>query len=134
MGLDRDLVDLLKRIGEPDREDRVLRLQGCDGPVEMPLAVADAAAPAVESHKGHQQRAGEYLGRIGPRLAHAEAALDEHVAGLPEAPAQVGMEDLGQGHVLPAVEKRLHEGAGIDLAADRPIAPDRGDVLKVWKV
>jgi hypothetical protein len=46
----------------------------------------------------------------------------------------MGMKDLGQGHVLAAVEKRLHERARIDLAADRPIAAHRDDVLEFGKI
>ena len=77
---------------------------------------------------------GEDLRRIRAGLAHAEAALDQHVAGLPEAPARVGMEDLGEGDILPALEERLHERARIDLAADRPIGADGGDAVQVGKV
>ena len=129
MGFDLHFVDLLNRIGEPDGQDRMLRFESRDGPVEMALAVADAPSAAVEGDERHEQRLGEDLRRIGSGLAHAEAAFDQNIAGPPQAPAQVGMEDLGEGNVLPALDQRLHEAARIDLAADRPIGPDRRDVL-----
>jgi hypothetical protein len=44
------------------------------------------------------------------------------------------MEDLGEGDILPARDQRLHERTRIDLAADRPIGPDRRDVAKFGKV
>ena len=56
----------------------------------MTLAVADAAAPAVEGHEGHEQGLGEDLRRVGTGLPDAEATLDQGITRVPEMPAQVG--------------------------------------------
>src|SRR5215213_3558389 len=49
MRLERNLDDLLNRIGEPNRENRVLFGECRDRAVEMALAVSDAPTPPVEA-------------------------------------------------------------------------------------
>ena len=120
----RHVVNLLGRIGETDGQNRVLRLQCGDGAVEMAFAIADPASSAVEGREGNEKCRGKDFGRIGPWLAHAKSALDQGIARLPEPKAQMGMDDLRERDLLAAGDKRLHERARIDLAADRPIGSD----------
>ena len=128
MILRRHPLDLLRRERQPDRQHRVHFRQRRNGAVEVAFSIAEPAARAVEGGERDEEGVRKAFGRVGAGFAHAEAALDQNVAGPPQAPAQVGMADLRQRDLLPAPQQRLHEGCWIDLAADRPIAPDGGRI------
>ena len=112
----------------------MLLLELRDGAVEMALAVADATAAPVERRQRDEERRRVDLRRIRPRLMHAESALDQRIARLPQPKAEMRVDDLRKRHLLPAGGERLHDRARIDLAADRPIGADRAGLFQLGEV
>jgi hypothetical protein len=95
--------DLLDRERHADGEHRMLGFDCGNGLVEVAFSVADAPAPPVEGSERDKHGLRGHLGGIRARLAHAEAALDELVAGLPNTENHGRLCDHGQAQRLPAL-------------------------------
>ena len=113
-------------ISKADRDDRVQLGEGGDGAVEMALAVAEAVAGAGRTRRAARAaRFGKHSGASGPGSRTPKPPRTSTSPGRHSRQLNLGCRICDRATVWPRLHERAHDGTGIDLAADRPVAADR---------